>query len=92
MVAAGKALAIQGDNRSIPACFSCHATNGRGNGERYPSIASEPAAYIVNRLHEFQARARASTPKPGSMTEVASKLSDAQIRDVATYLSGISPR
>jgi cytochrome c553 len=92
LVAAGKALAMQGDNKSIPACFSCHAMNGRGNGERYPGIAGEPAAYVVNRLHEFQARARASTPKPGSMTEVASELTDAEIRDVAAYLSVIPPK
>lgn len=92
MVAAGKALAMQGDNKNVPACFSCHATNGMGNGERYPGIAGEPAAYVVNRLHEFQARAQAGTPKPGSMTEVASKLTDAQIRDVAAYLSVIPPK
>jgi cytochrome c553 len=92
MVAAGKRMAMQGDNNSIPACFSCHAMNGSGNGERYPGIAGEPAAYVVNRLHEFQAHARASTPKPGSMTEVASKLTDAQIRDVAAYLSVIPPK
>ncbi|GLQ50911.1 c-type cytochrome [Dyella flava] len=92
MVAAGKAMALHGDGNGVPACFSCHAMNGRGNGVRYPGIASQPETYLVNRLHEFQARARAGTPKPGSMTEVASKLTEAEIDDVAAYLSVIPPK
>jgi cytochrome c553 len=80
-------MAIQGDNPSIPACFGCHAMNGKGHGEHYPSIAGEPSLYVINRLHAFQARARHGTPKPGTMTAVASKLTDTQIRNVAAYLS-----
>jgi cytochrome c553 len=91
MVGAGKALAVHGANKNTPACFGCHAMNDRGSGQPVPSIASEPAIYVINRLHAFQARARLSTPKPGSMTEVASKLTDTQIRDVAAYLSVIPP-
>lgn len=86
-VAAGKSMALQGDGKGIPACFSCHAAGGRGNGERYPAIAGQTANYVVNRLREFQARARLGSPKPGSMTEVASKLTDTQIHDLAAYLS-----
>ncbi|RUL72491.1 c-type cytochrome [Dyella choica] len=67
--------------------MSCHAENGTGNGQRFPSIAGEPAVFVVNRLHEFQARAKAGTPKPASMTEVASKLTEAQIRAAAAFLS-----
>lgn len=91
MVAAGTSMALQGDGKDIPACFSCHGAAGRGQGERYPAIASEPAAYLVNRLHEFQERARHGTPKPGSMTEVASRLTETEIRDVAAYLSALPP-
>ena len=86
-LAAGEAIARQGVGNGVPACFGCHAANGAGNGERYPRIAGEPAAYVVNRLHEFQARARQGAARPGSMTEVASRLTEAQIHDVAAYLS-----
>jgi cytochrome c553 len=91
IVAAGKTLAIDGGDNGVPACFSCHAAKGLGNGQRFPRIAGQSATFTVNRLHEFQARARTSTPKPGSMTELASKLTETQIRDAAAYLSVIPP-
>ncbi|PMQ03742.1 Cytochrome c-552 [Dyella sp. AD56] len=90
-VAGGNLIALQGGSKGAPACFSCHGTGGHGQGERYPRIASEPATYIVNRLHEFQERARHGTPKSGSMTEVASRLTDSEVRDVAAYLSMLPP-
>lgn len=91
LVTAGKALAIHGGDNGVPACFSCHAEGGRGNGQRFPSIAGEPGAFVVNRLHEFQARAKAARPKPGSMTEVASRLTEQQIRAAAAFLSVTPP-
>jgi cytochrome c553 len=91
LVAAGKALTVHGADNDVPACFTCHAEGGRGSGKRFPSIAGEPYAFVVNRLHEFQARARAGTAKPGSMTAVSSRLTEAQIQDAAAYLSVISP-
>lgn len=91
MIAAGRALAMHGDSNGVPACFACHGPGGTGNGQRFPSIAGEPAAFVVNRLHEFQARARAGNVKPGSMTEVASKLTDTEIKEASAYLSVTSP-
>lgn len=90
---AGETLALRGDSQDgIPPCFSCHAANGLGSGERYPRIAGEPAIYVIKRLHDFQARARIAAPKAGSMTEVASKLTEPEIRNVAAYLSIVSTR
>ncbi|SOE95798.1 Cytochrome c553 [Burkholderia sp. D7] len=91
LVVAGKQLAQMGAGSDIPACFSCHAAGGKGNGARFPGIAGEPAAFVVARLHEFQARAKGKTPAPGSMTAVAATLSDAQIEAAAAYLSVIQP-
>lgn len=91
LVTAGKTLAVHGGDNGVAACFQCHAANGKGNGQRFPSIAGEPAAFVVNRLHEFQARARTGVPKPGSMTEVASRLTEEQIHAAAAYLSVIPP-
>jgi cytochrome c553 len=87
LVIAGKQLAEMGAGPDVPACFSCHAAGGKGNGARFPGIAGEPAAFVVARLHEFQARAKAKTPAPGSMTAVAAMLSDTQIEEAAAYLS-----
>ncbi|MGY2488560.1 c-type cytochrome [Cupriavidus sp. CP313] len=91
LVMAGKRLAELGAAPDVPACFTCHAANGKGNGARYPGIAGEPAAFIINRLHEFQARAKAGTPVPGTMTAVAATLNERQIEEAAAYLSVIDP-
>lgn len=91
LVMAGKQLAETGAAPAVPACFSCHAAGGKGNGARFPGIAGEPAAFVVARLHEFQARAKAKTPAPGSMTAVAATLNDTQIEEAAAYLSVTRP-
>lgn len=91
LVKAGKQLSEMGAAPNVPACFSCHAAGGKGNGPRFPSIAGEPAAFIVNRLHEFQARAKSRTPAPGTMAAVAATLNEAQIGEAAAYLSVIGP-
>jgi cytochrome c553 len=91
LVMGGKQLAELGAAPDVPACFSCHAADGKGNGARYPSIAGEPAAFVINRLHEFQARAKAGTPAPGTMTAVAATLNERQIEEAAAYLSVIEP-
>jgi cytochrome c553 len=68
-------------------CFGCHGPGGKGNGARYPSIAGQPAQFLIDRLHEFQARARKATPQPGTMTAVAATMTEDQIRIYAAYLS-----
>ena len=76
---------------NVDACFSCHAALGKGNGARFPSIAAEPAQFVINRLQEFQARAQGTTPQPGTMTAVAAKLDARQIEAAAAYLAQLEP-
>ena len=91
MISAGKRLAESGGENGVPSCFSCHGSSGQGNGVRFPAIAGQPKTFSIARIHEFQARARAAPPKPGSMTEVASRMDDAQIEAAAAYFSVIKP-
>ena len=86
LVLAGKHLAEIGAVDTAP-CFSCHAAEGKGNGARFPSIAGEPARFLIDRLHEFQARAQGKAPQPGTMTAVAATLDERQIEAAAAYLS-----
>jgi cytochrome c553 len=86
LVLAGKRLAETGA-ANADACFSCHAAQGAGNGARFPRIAGQPAQFVVDRLHEFQARAREKAPQPGTMTAVAATLDEQQIQEAAAYLS-----
>jgi cytochrome c553 len=87
LVAAGKSLAESGAGADLAACFSCHAAGGQGNGARFPRIAGQPQKFVVDRLHEFQQRAKGATPKPGTMTAVSAALTERQIIQVASYLS-----
>jgi cytochrome c553 len=82
----GKQLSESGV-ANVAACFSCHRAQGRGNGARFPSIAGQPAQFVIDRLHEFQARAQAKPPQPGTMTAVAATLDESQIQAAAVYLS-----
>ena len=66
---------------------ACHGMQGEGNGTRFPSIAGQPAQFVINRLHAFQARARAKAPQPGTMTAVAATLDESQIQAAAVYLA-----
>jgi cytochrome c553 len=86
LLPAGKQLAEMGA-ADVAACFSCHGTQGQGNGARFPRIAAEPAQFVVNRLREFQARAQGRTPEAGTMTAVAARMDDKQIEAAAAYLS-----
>jgi cytochrome c553 len=86
LLLAGKQLAEVGA-ANVTACFSCHAEQGKGNGARFPRIAGEPTQFVINRLHEFQARSRKAVPQPGTMTAVAATLDESQIKEVAVYLS-----
>jgi cytochrome c553 len=90
LVLAGKQLAEMGAANVAP-CFSCHAAQGKGNGARFPRIAAEPAQFVSNRLHEFQARAHGTAPEPGTMTAVAAMLDENQIAAAAAYLSQLEP-
>ena len=92
LVQAGMELAQVGAmNDPTPPCVSCHGVDGHGVGARFPSIAGQPAAFLVNRLHEFQARARTKVPDFGTMTEVSTHLNETQIGQVAAYLSTLPP-
>jgi cytochrome c553 len=90
LVIAGKQLAEVGAADKA-ACFSCHGAQGKGNGARFPSIAGQPAQFVINRLHEFQARAQGTAPQPGTMTAVAATLDERQIEEAAAYLSQLEP-
>lgn len=83
----GKSLVMYGaPNRGIPACHSCHGFNGRGAYPVYPMIGNQKYVYLVNQLKNWHSGARANDPL-SQMQKVASKLTDEDIYNVATYLT-----
>lgn len=92
----GQQLFRSGDKaRGIPACMACHGPAGAGNpGPAYPALAGQQAAYEQRRLEEY--RAGVTTRKDphlfNVMAAVANKLTDEEIRALASYVQGLHPR
>jgi cytochrome c553 len=67
-------------------CTMCHLGGFSGQNE-IPRVAGQQYDYIVKQLKDFKAKTR--TNDGGSMTSVASGLSDDDILDLANYVAGI---
>jgi cytochrome c553 len=72
-------------DRQIPACASCHSPNGAGIPSQYPRLAGQHADYVASRLVHFRDTANANV----SMSSVAAKMNDREIKAVADYVAGL---
>ena len=95
LVTAGQKLYRGGDAAAgIPACAACHAPNGAGIARNYPRLAGQYAEYTYAQLKAFKAGERGAD-KDGKDTNgmimgtVAGRMSDAQMKAVAEYTSGL---
>ena len=95
LVTAGQKLFRGGDTASgIPACAACHAPNGAGLARNYPRLAGQYPDYTYAQLKAFKAGERGAD-KDGKdtngmiMVTVAARMSDAQMKAVAEYASGL---
>ncbi len=74
----------------IPACIGCHGPSGAGNpAAKYPALAGQNSAYIVNSLKEFRSGTRANDPGE-MMRSLAHRMSDAEIAAVSNYIQGLN--
>ncbi|WP_406667383.1 c-type cytochrome [Gallaecimonas sp. GXIMD1310] len=81
-------LAYQGDwSRNIPACVACHGPSGVGGGP-IPRLAGQQQAYLETQLQAWRNGTR-SGDQDAIMTQVAKKLTDAEIKAMAHYFAGI---
>ncbi len=87
---AGEKLYRGGDPaRGIPACIACHGPQGRGNGPaRFPALRAQYAVYAYNQLKAF-AEGRRSAAGNDIMQYVASRLTDEEMRALASYTQGL---
>ncbi len=70
---------------SYSACVSCHGPAGQGMAI-FPSIAGKDADYISGRLTQYRAGEQVG-PTTGLMAPMAAGLSDADIDNLAAYIS-----
>ena len=68
----------------VPACAQCHGPGGSGVGTQFPPLAGLPAAYIAEQLRGWKAGNRPPGPL-ALMSDIAKKLSDAEVSAVAAY-------
>lgn len=90
LVKAGEALFRGGNlDTGVSACSACHGVTGMGNeGAKFPALAGQHAKYTETQLLAFRSVAR--TNDPGQMMRgVAARMSDAEIKAIASYLQGL---
>jgi cytochrome c553 len=101
LVEAGKAIYKGGIAEiGVPACMGCHGPAGNGNpGSGYPQLASQKNVYLEKQLKDFRTAAQNTGSTPVGRTNDASKMmrnavkrmSDPEIKAVASYIQGLQP-
>lgn len=97
---AGRQIYRGGDpSRGIPACMACHGPSGKGNpAAGYPQLRAQHAEYVVKQLGDYASGKRYSTTDKGDsaggpnsviMTTIAKRLSQEDIRNLASYVQGL---
>jgi cytochrome c553 len=95
LVRAGQKLYRGGDTSAgVPACAACHGPAGAGVPKNYPRLAGQYSDYAYAQLKAFKARERGADKdgkdvNGGIMVAVTGKMTDAQMRAVAEYTSGL---
>jgi cytochrome c553 len=87
---AGEKLYRGGDaKRGLPACIACHGPQGKGNAPaKYPALRAQHGVYAYNQLIAF-ANGTRKTPGNDIMQVIAEKLTDEEMRALASYLQGL---
>lgn len=99
LVAKGESV-YRGGNKAkgLAACTGCHGPDGKGNnGAKFPALAGQHAEYIEKQLKAFRLAAdepaaqgaRVNDGDTKIMRDVASRLSDLEIKAVASFISGL---
>lgn len=74
----------------VAACLACHGPKGVGNpAAQYPAIGGQHAAYTEKTLKDYRSGERQSVAGNNAMNEIAAKLSDDDIKALASYLQGL---
>lgn len=69
-------------------CVRCHGEDGTGRGGLFPSLAGQRANYLYAALQAFKNRSRHSA----TMSEVAVRLKEADMRTLASYYEQLPRR
>lgn len=85
---AARRLYGEGDAaRAIPACSSCHGTDGVATLAALPRLAGQDSRYLQQQLQAWRSGERRNSAD-GAMNTIAKALSDDEIQQLAAFLSG----
>lgn len=83
----GRFIFVRGNPYSgVAACATCHGKDAHGS-ETLPRLAGQHAQYTENQLKQFNKRER--TNDNAVMHGIASKLTELELKAVASYISGL---
>lgn len=96
----GEKLYRGGDaSRSIPACIACHGPVGRGvPAAGYPQLRGQKAVYVLAQLQQYASDTRYTRDSKGAsaggpydeiMHTIASRLTQEDMRNLASYVQGM---
>jgi cytochrome c553 len=85
-LAKGRTVAM-GNRGQMRTCASCHGDDYRGH-EDAPRLGGRSAYYLIRQLADMRSGVRKNV---GKMKEIADKLSDADILNVAAYMASRAP-
>lgn len=90
LVEAGRELYRGGNLASgVAACTACHGPRGEGvESAAFPQVGGQRAAYLAKQLIDWRQGQRDNDPN-AMMQNIASKLTDAEIKAVSSYMSGL---
>jgi cytochrome c553 len=87
----GKAIVFNGvAKKGIPACIGCHGPSQSSKNPHYPRLSGQHFAYLATQLALFHDQKRGGSQYAHLMRQVATKLSEEQMRDVATYYASLN--
>ena len=84
--------------KGVASCAGCHGPAGQGvQAAAFPSLAGQHADYTVSQLEAFRNAGRNALDGPkrnndpnGMMRDVADRMTDREIRNVASFIAGLS--
>ena len=90
LAAAGAKLYRGGNKKKgVAACIACHGPSGAGNpAAKFPKLNGQHAAYVEKAMKDFRSGKRTNDANK-MMQNIAEKMSDKEIKAVASYISGL---
>jgi cytochrome c553 len=91
LVQLGEKIYRSGNAESgVAPCMGCHGPSGAGNpGANYPALRGQHAAYVEIQLHGFAEGKRVNENSVKMMQILASRMTNREIRAVASYIQGL---